>query len=225
LHNGEVRAALRAAYGQVTACVGGFCAEDWVRWSRCAGWTTADLTLHLVFDAQRALVTLTTDEPGPADTDFVSYWTAFTPNTDVHQARAHAHAVRAMAAAFSDPAVVGRLWSETAGAAVRAADATPLDRRVSTQGHVLTVEDFLVTLAVEAAVHHLDVTGHLPVRPAPDPRPLGLARRTLEGLLETPLPAHWDDETAVLKGTGRVELSADERTELGATADRFPLLG
>jgi len=80
-------------------------------------------------------------------------------------------------------------------------------------------------LVVEAAVHYLDLTGHLPGAPAPDPRPLGLARRTLEGLLETPLPAHWDDEAAVLKGTGRVGLSADERTELGAAADRFPLLG
>lgn len=225
LEDEEVRAALRAAYGQVTACVAGFSAEDWLRWSRCAGWTTADLTLHLVFDAQRALAALTTDEPGSADTDFVSYWRAFTPSTDVHAARAHARFVRASAAAFSDPAVIGALWWETAAAAVRAADATPANRRVSTQRHVLAVSDFLATLVVEAAVHYLDLTGHLPAAPASDPRPLALARRTLEGLLAVPLPAHWDDEAAVLKGTGRVELSADDRAQLGAAADRFPLLG
>jgi hypothetical protein len=67
----------------------------------------------------------------------------------------------------------------------------------------------LSTLTVEAAVHHLDL----------------VLRRVLEGLLGRPLPADWDDGTAVRRGTGREPLSAADRAELGAGAAAFPLFG
>jgi hypothetical protein len=47
----------------------------------------------------------------------------------------------------------------------------------------------------------------------------------LDGLLGHPLPADWDDVTAVRRGTGRESLTADDRGVLGDDADAFPLFG
>ena len=93
-----------------------------------------------------------------------------------------------------------------------------------TQGRVLTVPDFLSTLTVEAAVHHLDLVVRLD-RPGPAAEPLAEVRRVLKELLGRPLPADWDDVTAARRGTGREPLSAADRAELGAAADAFPLFG
>jgi hypothetical protein len=38
-------------------------------------------------------------------------------------------------------------------------------------------------------------------------------------------PPAWDDVTAALKGTGRAELSDEDRGRLGDLARRFPLFG
>jgi len=95
---------------------------------------------------------------------------------------------------------------------------------VATQGHVLRPADFTATLAVEAAVHFLDLTVALPAAPRPDPAPLALVRRVLDGLLGHPLPAGWDGVSGALKGTGRVPLTRADRARLGADAERFPLL-
>jgi hypothetical protein len=94
---------------------------------------------------------------------------------------------------------------------------------VATQGHALTVTDFAATLAVEAAVHYLDLTVALPGAPAPEPASLALVRRVLAGLLGAPLPAAWDDLTAALKGTGRDPLTEADRQSLGTSAGKFPL--
>jgi hypothetical protein len=91
---------------------------------------------------------------------------------------------------------------------------------VATQGHVLRPADFTATLAVETAVHYLDLTVDLPSSPPPDPVSLTLVRRVLEGLLGSPLPASWGDASAAVKGTGRVSLTDEDRAVLGALADR-----
>ena len=82
---------------------------------------------------------------------------------------------------------------------------------------------FAATLAVEAAVHYLDLTVDLPGAPAPDPGSLALVRRVLAGLLGAPLPESWDNVTAALKGTGREPLTEEDRRALGSSAGRFPL--
>ena len=99
---------------------------------------------------------------------------------------------------------------------------------METQGHVLTVADLLSTLVVEATVHHLDLVVDLPAdRPGvrPLPESLALARGVLEGLYGGPLPEAWDDETCVLKGTGRVRLTAADEELLDGGSGGLPLLG
>jgi hypothetical protein len=94
---------------------------------------------------------------------------------------------------------------------------------VTTQGHVLATADFIATLVVEASVHYLDLTVGLPAAPPPDAAGLALVRRVLDGLLGTPIPGGWDDRTYALKGTGREEVTAQERSAFGPPAGRLPL--
>ena len=96
---------------------------------------------------------------------------------------------------------------------------------VSTQRHVLTVADFLATLVGEAVIHHLDLIESLPDAPVPAAEALKVARATVEGLLGGPLPAEWSGVEAVLKASGRRELSPADRAVLDSRAAEFPLIG
>jgi uncharacterized protein (TIGR03083 family) len=236
LSQAAVLDALDAVYRNVTAVAGGLGEADLMRPSRCAGWAVADVLYHELLDARRALRTFASPADRPPDCDDVSYWTDYAPVADdssgdspssggapayAEESAAHARYVRIAAAAYP-PGALAWEWSETAAAAVRAGRACG-HKAVTTQGHVLTVADFAATLAVEAAVHYLDLTVALPGAPAPEPASLALVRRVLAGLLGAPLPASWDDVTAALKGTGRDPLSAADRQALGPLAGKFPL--
>ena len=119
--------------------------------------------------------------------------------------------------------IAGRYAGTSAAVVVTAGRVGPADL-VRTQGRVLSVDDLLSTLVVEAAVHHLDLVVRLD-RPGPAAGPLAEVRRVLEGLLAAPLPSDWDDVTAARRGTGREPLTAADRGELGTSADAFPLFG
>jgi Mycothiol maleylpyruvate isomerase N-terminal domain len=214
---------LAPAYGRVTEAVSGLGTADLMRPTRCAGWSVVDLLFHVLCDAQRALVTFASPADGPADVDYVTYWASFKPGGE--DSFRHAWWVRRSASAFTEPAGVVRLWTDTAPAAVRAAEAAHRDGFVRTQGHVLAVPDFIATLAVEAAVHYLDLVVDLPEAPPPADEALELTASTLDGLLGAPRPQRWDLPAYILKATGRVGLDERDRQDLGPLVDRFPLLG
>jgi uncharacterized protein (TIGR03083 family) len=219
-------AALVDAYSEVSRLVASLDDTDYLRPSRCAGWSVADVLFHLLLDAQRALVTFATPAPKQANSDFVSYWRTWATNRTDLAAGLHARFVRIAAAAYGEPRQLGHQWRETAQAVVHTSGRLPGADVVTSQGHAFTVTDFLGTLAVEAVVHHLDMTVELPGRPGPRPGALDLTVRVLDQLLGSGArrPA-WDDVTWVLKGTGRVPLQPSERQALGSTAARFPLVG
>jgi uncharacterized protein (TIGR03083 family) len=218
----QALAALAVAYRQLTAVVQGRPDADLIRPTRCTGWSVLDVLYHVLLDAQRALIALATPDERVADTDYISYWRSF-PASPRIGANEHARAVRIAASAFR-PRTLVQLWQETATAAVHAARAADADLRLSTQQHVLMLPDLLATLAVEACVHGLDMTVELADAPKPDPLPLALTRRTLDGLLGAGVRRPgWVDRDYVLKGTGRTPLSATERDVLGPAAAQFPL--
>lgn len=190
-------------------------------WAQTAlpGWTARDLLLHLATDAQRALVALATPAFGPADTDEVSYWSAWRPGTE--GARSGVRGTRIMASAWTSVRGPADLYAETARAVLVQATRSELEDVVVTQDRRLTVASLLRTLAVEAAVHHLDL--RLPEPPAA--AALAEVRHVLQGLLGAPLPADWDDVRCALVGTGRAALSPEERAALGPGADSLPLFG
>src|SRR5215472_1581357 len=224
--------ALDAGYQRVTAVTAGLSEADLMRPTRCAGWAVADVLYHQLLDARRALRTFASPSDAPADCDDVSYWRDYAPGEAsgpdgdgaaayAGESAAHARYVRIAASAYP-PGALAWEWSETAAAACRAGRACG-HRAVTTQGHVLTVTSFAATLAVEVAVHYLDLTVDLPGAPVPDPGSLALVRRVLAGLLGAPFPDSWDDVTAALKGTGREPLTGEDRQVLGSSAGKFPL--
>lgn len=238
----EALAALDAIYTDVRELADGLTPSALLEFSRCRGWVVADVLLHLLSDAQRALIALATPTSEPADQDFVTYWRAFAedhaPDADADAWVPGALWVRRSASAFRDGSGLGVIWRETAPAAVRAAGRADPHGRITTQGYVLPVADLLATLAVEAVVHYLDMTVHLEA-PEPAPAAVALATRTLDGLLSDslsehgPLPAAtsggphlagWSAHEYLLKGTGRIALTSADHTALGVAADAIPLI-
>jgi hypothetical protein len=217
----DARHLVRTALGDLAAALDGVTDDESWEPSGCRGWSVLDLAFHLVEDAHRALVDLNSPVEGPPDTDAVGYWRPGRPSPhdgdDLETARATASLQGGIA-------TLARRHREAAAAVLVAADRLALDDVVRSQGAAMTVADELSHIAVEATVHHLDLVLRL-ARPGPAAGPLAEVRRVLEGLFDGPLPAHWDNATAVRRATGREPLTGDDRSELGERAERFPLLG
>lgn len=230
-HGGDAPGALRTAYTDLAGIAVDLDEATSWRPTRLPGWAVRDLVFHLLADAQRALVALAGAAAGDVEgadgpdrdavtRDAVSYWTDSPTGRDPESRGLRA--TRTMASAWRLDFLTGT-YAETASAVLALAERTPGDALVATQGRVLRVDDLMVTLVVEAAVHHLDLVVHLD-RPGPAPGPLREVRRTLDGLLGRPVPVAWDDVTYALAGTGRRALDDAERAALGPDADRLPLL-
>ncbi|MFD3516012.1 maleylpyruvate isomerase N-terminal domain-containing protein [Streptomyces sp. NPDC058657] len=196
--------------------------ESWLP-TGCTGWVVRDLVFHCLGDAQRALVALHTPASGPPDRDAVTYWQDWRP--DSAGAAEGRRWARVNASTFSDFLELRELFLETAAAAATAAAGADPQRLVATQGHVLNIGDLMSTLAVEATVHHLDLTDGLSHAPQPSAAGLTLVRSTLDGLLGRPVPLDWSDEHYARAATGRLPLTEAERQSLGPDAARFPLFG
>jgi uncharacterized protein (TIGR03083 family) len=217
----EVVTALGDEYDPLDEIITSLDADELLEPSGCRGWTNADLIFHMLLDAQRALVTFNSPAAGPPDRDFVNYWRSFDASDD--DAKAHARFVRISAAAHQNLTTISSRWHMTVRAVMRNAPHTRESEFVATQGHVLTVTDFIATLIVEAVVHHLDLLANLEHKAGPAPAALAVTTRTLEGLMGKPRPSFWDEVTLILKSTGRRPLSDDERRALGAAGDSFPV--
>ena len=221
----ELASALATAYSGITGIVGDLDDPGLLLPSGCRGWSVADLLFHLTLDAQRALVAFASPADGVPDVDFVSYWRGFPGVDDPEDALAHGQWVRRSAAAFRRPSgIVGR-WAETATAAAHAAATADPAGRISTQGHVLTVPDFVATLIAEAVIHHFDLIVSLPGAPEPAPEPVSVTLSTVAGLAGPEgLPDRWTHREAILKAAGREALTAADRRLLGSRAEQYPLI-
>jgi uncharacterized protein (TIGR03083 family) len=218
-------AALHAAYAGVTAVVAELEDFDLLLPSGCRGWTICDLLQHLTLDPQRALIALNTPADGPPEADFVSYFRAYPGAGDRGAAIGHAQWVRRTAAAYSRPKSIVERWTETARATGYAVSKADPAGRIRTQNLVLAVPDFVATLVTEAVIHHLDLIVSLPDAPEPALEPAEIALSTVDGLAGSEgLPAHWSEREALLKGSGREDLTAEDREALGDRAALFPLL-
>ena len=149
----EAIAALKAEYGVISDIVGSLSREELLEPSGCLGWNNADLIFHMLLDAQRALVAFNSPAAPPADKDFVTYWEGFQASDD--RSRVHERFVRISTAAHQDSKMICSRWIETSTAAIRASGTSDTEV-VTTQGHLLTFGNFIATLVVEAAIHHLD---------------------------------------------------------------------
>ncbi|WUJ75276.1 maleylpyruvate isomerase N-terminal domain-containing protein [Kribbella soli] len=217
-------ATLGRTYGRLTETVQRLTDADFQRETRCPGMPVGPLLVHLLYDAQRALIAFASPAVVEPDRDFVSYWKDFPPHPD-----GDTSFVQGIAASYRKPGLLVQHWREVSEAAVRASalGLATKGRRVETQGHVLRSVDFVATLVLEATVHHLDLTVGLPDAPEPDPQGLQVTARTLDGLFGPDAwdVIGWDTTTYVLKATGRLPLDDDDLEMLGPHASRLPLLG
>lgn len=211
---------LQVAYGDLTLLVRSISEHDAWLPTGCTGWSVRDLILHLLSDAQRGLVALYTPTEDPPDRDAVSYWVD-APSGDDAEYR-EVRAVRTIASTYGLRALT-RQYTETSMAVLALAERTDPHSVFLTQEKALRVDDLLATLAVEAAVHHLDLVANLDAS-GPAAGPLALVRRTLDGLLGHPVQVDWDDVTYAQAATGRRALTVEEATLLGHDASRLPLL-
>lgn len=155
--------------------------------SGCWGWSVVDVVTHVrlgLDEVAAALLNVGRVDRAP-DRDAATYWLSPPPDSGADEL-AGLLAIRRLASATRVPS--GALLPlRTVTAALRSAVAR-LDADVLTfQGGVLTTGDFFTTWAVELAVHQLDLARDLDVAPPP-PAALGLARRTVEALVEAGLP-------------------------------------
>ena len=218
------RDAFLQALGALLAAVEGLDDEAFVAASRCRGWTVGDVLVHVHLGLQECLLGLLDPTGAAPDTDAAGYWRVELPTNDTGaDALAGVRFVRLLGAAYRRPSgVVGHLRPTVRGVG-RAVRSLP-DGALAFQGRVLLTGDFLATWAVELAVHHLDLTRELDLA-APAPAALALARQTVEALAGGPLPPDWDDERAVLIGTGRRPPTAAEGTQVGPLPHPLPVLG
>lgn len=109
------------------------------------------------------------------------------------------------------------------GTVITSAQRAALNDLIATQGHVLTADDLLATLVVEATIHHLDITVD-GVAPGPGREPVQVTLSTLAGLLGRATPDTWNNYEWLRAATGRGELTTEQRSYLAADVDRLPLL-
>ncbi len=99
-------------------------------------------------------------------------------------------------------------YAETAAAVITSAQHPAPKDLIATQGHVLTVDDLLATLVVEATIHHFDITVD-GAAPGPAREPVQVTLSTLAGLLGRATPATWNNYEWVRAATDRSELTAE----------------
>lgn len=187
----------------------------------CRGWTIRDLTYHCLADAQRGLVALHSPSGETADRDAVSYWRDWAPTEEgAAQGRRFSRVGGSMFLIWGQ---LRDLYLETSAAVIDAAQSTSAKQLVATQRHVLTADDLLRTLCVEATIYHLDMVLDLPGSEEPGPSGLHEVRRVLDGLVGHQIATEWADERYARVATGRGRLTAEEASELGPLALRFPL--
>ena len=134
-------ATLGRTYGRLTETVQGLTDADFERETRCAGMPVGPLLVHLLYDAQRALIAFASPATADPDRDFVTYWQDFPPRSE-SDAEPDTKFVRGVAAAYRKPGLLVQHWREVSEAAVRAAAVglAVKGHRIETQGHVLRRE-------------------------------------------------------------------------------------
>lgn len=196
--------------------VDGFSEYELLGGTRCHGWTRLDALVHVLAGYQELLLGLVSEVDAEPTVDAASYWKAYAAQFGDEDPVQSLMAQRRRTAYYQRPeAARGHL--REIGAAVLAGVERFGERPCTWQGHVFAPGDYLTAWAVEHVVHQLDLLTDEP----PPASALGLARATVEALVESPLPASWSDQDVVLIGAGRIPVPADQED----LANRFPVLG
>jgi hypothetical protein len=154
----------------------------------------------------------------------VTYWRAYDPIADAPDI---ADRAKELAAAHPTGKDLATAWDRMWPRALDAARGADRSRVVVVWGPALTLDELLKTRVLEVTIHGADLADALDQEPWATQEGLGITNAILRELVGADLPNDlgWDEVTLMEKGSGRGELTPEERRILGSLADRFPLMG
>jgi uncharacterized protein (TIGR03083 family) len=231
VHGPEVDA-LAAQFAALVSLVGDLSEGDWARTTRCPGWTVAELVAHCEGMLIRLVGANADEAGGEPEIDRVGYY-----RYDPEGPREGEDPDKTFSEIIRDRVIeeVGgrsgaELRSSLEGAVAGAVEGVrrlPADRVIKRSGHPrMTFGEFVASRNLEFGVHTMDIAQAVGREEHVDANSARVTTGILDGLLGERLPAGlgWDSTTYILAGTGRRALTPDERSQLGALAEKFPLL-
>ena len=215
--------ALEAETARVGEFLDGLSPPDWGLPTRCTPLTVRELAVHAMRGAYRITQFLgeppIDDEPQKDAVTYYRYDRAVVGAGVVSRAQAES-------AGRPADADLGSEWRAAWAAAIDAAGAASDDDPVvASPLGTIRLREYLRTRCVEVTIHAMDLHHALGLSPDPTPDGLEAACDVLRGLLGTDLrPLGLDDVRFALVGTGRADLTGEEREILGPLSESFPLL-
>jgi uncharacterized protein (TIGR03083 family) len=224
--------ALTSQLRALSALVAALSEDDFARPTRCPGWNVAELVAHCEGILIRLVGENAQPVAGTAEIDRVGYYRYDPdgPREGEDPAKTFSEIIQKRVI----EEVAGRTCSQlkvaldrSVAGALRGIDAISAERVIKRAGHQrMTFGEFVASRNLELGVHTMDIANAVGAPEQADPAAAGIITSILEGLLGEPPPPQlrWDGTTFILTGTGRRELTAEERRILGPLARRVPLL-
>jgi uncharacterized protein (TIGR03083 family) len=224
--------ALAEQFGDLIGLVGQLSEDDFALPTRCPGWSVAELVAH----CEGMLVRLVGEnaEPvaGRAEIDRVGYYRYDPdgPREGEASDKTFSEVIRDRVIDEVGGRTGAELLASLRGAvdgAVRGMAEIPPERVIKRSGHPrMTFGEFVASRNLEFGVHTMDIADAVGRPEHTQPDTAAVITGILDGLLGEPCPSAlgWDATTYILTGTGRRDLTSDERGKLGALARKFPLL-
>lgn len=216
--------ALRAECEEVSKVAGSLGEDDFVRPTRCTAWNVKELLGHIYRDIDRINTALAQPAPDQATHDSVSYWRSYDPAVDAPDI---ADRAKERANLYPTGQALVEAWDELWPRTLVTAGKADRSRIVVTWGPATTFDEYLKTRVLEITVHRMDLEDALGRKGWGTDLAVSIVDDILEGLLgeEPPSDLEWDVVDFIEIGTGRRQLTEEERTLLGPLAGLFPLLG
>jgi len=200
---------------------------DFAKPTRCAEWNVKELVGHLYRDVNRINDGLDADPPAEATHDSVSYFRSFDGTPGGAGAAGVAERAKEVASRYATGRALADAWDDLWPRILERVAGADRGRLVSTFGPVLTLDEYLRTRVLEVTVHRMDLEDALGLPSWGTDSAVSIVDDILVGLLgtEPPRSLDWDVMDFIATGTGRRDLTDDERAKLGVRlSKRFPLL-
>jgi uncharacterized protein (TIGR03083 family) len=225
--------ALASQLGELRSLVAGLREDDFARPTRCPGWSVAELVAHCEGILIRLVGENAQPVAGGAEIDRVGYYRYDPggPRQGEKPDKTFSQIIQERVIKEVAGRTPSQLKASLNGAlegALGGVGTIPVERVIKRSGHPrMTYGEFVASRNVEFGVHTMDIADAVGAPEHVHPAAGAVIVGILDGLLGEPLPAGlgWDTTMFILSGTGRREISADERQTLGPMAQRFPLLG
>jgi uncharacterized protein (TIGR03083 family) len=206
---------------------------DFERPTRCPGWSVAELLAHCEGVLERLVGENAQPVDGEAEVDRVGYYCYDPdgPREGEDPNKTFSDVIRERVideVGGRHPGEHRASLEDAARSELDGIGVTPSGRVIKRSGHP---QDDLrrVRRITQPRIrrHTMDIAHAVGRAESMQPEAVAIITGILDGLLGSSVPAslEWDTTTYILTGTGLRSLTPDERLELGALADRFPLLG